>query len=348
MKKFLAFLTVFFLSVSMLSVCFGAPAQPTSRNEEQEMALAQGSRYTPNKEGTFDPYIEKFMKKYDLDEENFAFSYLNLYTNEEYDFNEDKLFPSAGLERLPLCMLYYQMMSEGKLGWNTEIAGSTVNYLVNDALSPENNKEATEKLIDHIGSYSDFKEKIASFSESEFTEQFVSERVLTCGYMKDVVHKMYFDAKNKYGQSFLDDIVYPVRDANEGKYLSKYVLNYSISGVDGTQDDVSAAAAVVGTEQSYVISVFVKSSSAQEIIGQLNKVVCKYNTEVVSGKNGETTTKYTTSLADVPEKDKKSYDGSGFRKPALWISLAMAVLLVTGVLVFLIMKVRENKNLFNK
>ena len=65
-------------------------------------------------------------------------------------------------------------------------------------------------------------------------------------------------------------------------------------------------------------------------------------------KNGETTTKYTTSLADVPEKDKKSYDGSGFRKPALWISLAMAVLLVTGVLVFLIMKVRENKNLFNK
>lgn len=303
--------------------------------------------YVKNSKGTMDPYMKKFREKHSLDKTNFAVTYYNLFTGESYTYNDQKYFDSVNLERLPICMYMYDLTVEGKLSWKDEIGSSTVNYLVKDALSVDNNKKATEILTDYLGGYGKMKGLIAPYSTDEYGNVFRSEKVLNTRYMSDVIKRMYEDARGKFDSSYLDDIVYPIRDVNEGRYFSKYVLNYSVTGVDGKSGDTYGAADVVGTPQSYVLAAFVEAENGEEILADLNKTVCDYNVNVVSGQDGKTTTKYTTSSQDIPDSQKKKYDDS-LINPVAKKLLICAVCAVISVLVVLVLlyrkKTREKYN----
>lgn len=53
--------------------------------------------------------------EYHLDETNFAVSYYNTVTGEEYNWNETAMFTAASTFKLPLNLYYYELQNEGKI-----------------------------------------------------------------------------------------------------------------------------------------------------------------------------------------------------------------------------------------
>ena len=57
--------------------------------------------------------------EYHLDETNFAVSYYNTVTGEEYNWNETAMFTAASTFKLPLNLYYYELQNEGKISGDT-------------------------------------------------------------------------------------------------------------------------------------------------------------------------------------------------------------------------------------
>ena len=69
---------------------------------------------------------DRLRAEYHLDETNFAVSYYNTVTGEEYNWNETAMFTAASTFKLPLNLYYYELQNEGK------ISGDTVQMCIRD------------------------------------------------------------------------------------------------------------------------------------------------------------------------------------------------------------------------
>ena len=62
-------------------------------------------------------------EEYRLTENNFAMGFRSMHDGTEYWYNEDKLFETASLYKLPLNMYFYELEAAGELSPEDKVAG---------------------------------------------------------------------------------------------------------------------------------------------------------------------------------------------------------------------------------
>ena len=102
--------------------------------------------------------------EYHLDEKNFAVSYYNTVTGEEYNWNETAMFTAASTFKLPLNLYYYELQNEGKISGDTVLTegGATLDRCHYLSLV-ESNNELSIAMLYRIGDFRTYKETMRRY-----------------------------------------------------------------------------------------------------------------------------------------------------------------------------------------
>lgn len=197
------------ISIVALLLVFTVMASAVSLDD-----LSQSRFYTT----TAADAIVQFMTENGLNEENFSMAYLNTATGELLSFNENKLMLAASTYKLPLNMLYCDMIADGILTEDTEITAELKKTLREGEELPEG-----AVLIENTDSSS------ATTVDGEAAP--VQYKISRSGIVGELMRKSLVDSDNDTSELLL-------RYAYEGQgydhYLDRIKVygDYDFSGFD--------------------------------------------------------------------------------------------------------------------
>ena len=139
----------------LLVLCLLLSVTPTARAESDDERFAGKS---------WDEIMEEFFQLYQVRAGYCGFGYKNLVTGEEHYHNGDMYLVTASMYKVPLNMIYADMVSKGELDWDTPIYGLPYETLMEGSIIDSNNAYA-ESLWLNIGngSYRTYREIMAPY-----------------------------------------------------------------------------------------------------------------------------------------------------------------------------------------
>lgn len=236
--------------------------------------------------------MEKFITENKLTEDNFAFFYYNIKEERYYFYNETKYFTAASTAKVPVAMLYYDMINEGEISEKTKIkyketcyeegGGSTaatysagefipVNYLLKQSIINSDNT-AVNILINNIG-WTKYRYDMTKYTDEIVPEEFYKNNLISAAYGYDLINYIY-ENQEKY-----QELVEYMKQSSNGEYLKKY-LKCDVAHKYGSYSGYVHDYGIVFSENSdYLIGVFTKNiSNANELIAEMSLKV--YETKI--------------------------------------------------------------------
>ena len=224
--------------------------------------------------------VTALMSSQGLNAGNFSCSYYNTVTGESYDYNANKMMFAASLYKLPLNMYYYEQEAAGKISPNAHYGGYPLSTCHQDSLQYSDNGVSVA-MMHAVGSSQQYKTlmlKYASMSKNDIGREYFSGNYSNSRYMMGVLKYLY-----SHADLFSRAIGY-MDAANPGEYFEKYVAQYKVAQKYGWYEQNLNCAAIVYTQEPYLITAFTKDAKDKaSILGQINKMFCDYNVSHYGG-----------------------------------------------------------------
>ena len=239
---------------------------------------------------TAEEVLKDFMIEKGLNEDEFAVFYYNTNTEEEYIYNGEITFTAASTIKVPLNLLYYDMIASGEMTEDSTLtydssstatgAGSTaydyapgsqipLSYLLEQSIVYSDNT-ATNILISGLGQ-TKYRYMIVEYSDEELPEEFYFANLTTSAFAYDVMRYLY-DNSEKY-----PELLENMKLAAAGEYLELDFDYYSVAHKYGSYDGYVHDYGIVYTPTPYLIGVFTNNvADADEIISELNLLFLQY------------------------------------------------------------------------
>lgn len=250
------------LLASLLSAALLLPALP---------ALAGDS------EDALDAAVAGLFEQYRLADQNFAFGFRALSDGTEYWYNEDKLFETASLYKLPLNMYFYELEASGEIAADEPIYGVPLDFCHEQSLVYSNN-ELSMAMIDWIGDYRQFKDIAFGYTgldDSERNWDYYASGGFSARMMIGMLQTLYSG-----GDTFGQEIEY-LKLAQPGQYLEsgkcelEVAQKYGYEYYDGILN--ICIAGIVYTDEPFLITVLTRGvGNAGELMGQLCDAFAEY------------------------------------------------------------------------
>lgn len=250
------------LLASLLSAALLLPALP---------ALAGDS------EDALDAAVAGLFEQYRLADQNFAFGFRALLDGTEYWYNEDKLFETASLYKLPLNMYFYELEASGEIAADEPIYGVPLDFCHEQSLVYSNN-ELSMAMIDWIGDYRQFKDIAFGYTgldDSERNWDYYASGGFSARMMIGMLQTLYSG-----GDTFGQEIEY-LKLAQPGQYLEsgkcglEVAQKYGYEYYDGILN--ICIAGIVYTDEPFLITVLTRGvGNAGELMGQLCDAFAEY------------------------------------------------------------------------
>ncbi len=322
MKKLICLLAV---------ICLLLPLGLSAAAEESESPEVEGDERFAGK--TWEQVIDEFLEQHYADADSVGLGYYNTVTGEEEYHNPDTYFVAASMFKVPLNMLYCEMVSNGEIDWDTNIWGYSYEYLLEGTIIDSNN-ELAEKLWRAYGvgqnvPYRYYREQIAPYMGEDpdnvdplyyRNNLFTSRQMITCLRLlydnPDRFPRLLDTMKRAEPNRYFLNHPQKVEVAHKyGYVIEDGVLYLNDCGVCYTEDPICLVAFTRGTTQPYAFladycTLMIdyteyqtalrheeeRMRSREEAMQALNPTQSKTNS--TNTDNG------TTATAAVPEDDK--------------------------------------------
>ncbi len=180
--------------------------------------------------------IEAYLKENDIDHEKVSYCITDLKHNIKYSMNEKEEFVAASTYKLPLAMLYYDMVNEGKYDLDTTFTYKSYMHEDGGVISSDygigsqiplkdildimiiySDNDAGHILYENLGGWKEYKEAMQKYTDSISENYYSAENITTANTMNDVVSYLY---KNKANYK---DLITNMKKAEPGEYLDKII-----------------------------------------------------------------------------------------------------------------------------
>ena len=216
--------------------------------------------------------------EYHLDETNFAVSYYNTVTGEEYNWNETAMFTAASTFKLPLNLYYYELQNEGKISGDTVLTegGATLDRCHYLSLV-ESNNELSIAMLYRIGDFRTYKETMRRYftmTDDEIDPKYYQDNYYCTRMMMDALKYLYAHADEfpemlDYMEQSLPRDAYFLHDlADEVTIAHKYRSS------EGAENDTG----IFYTEQPFLLAVYTQSVG-ERIVALAADLAYDYNLE---------------------------------------------------------------------
>ena len=178
-KKFISAFLVMVLTVTVLPEAVFADETGETGAEEYEYTL-DGK--------TWDELIADFYDSHKLKYGYASFGYYNTVTGETHYHDEDRWFIGASIYKLPLGMLYAEMLKNGELTLEDEVRGTKLETLLYGMIVQSSNIYA-ERLWKYRGGYQDMRRDFLKYFDMDAetvddvywrNNHFTARQMLTC------------------------------------------------------------------------------------------------------------------------------------------------------------------------
>ena len=129
-----------------------------------------------------------------LNENSFSMGFYNTVTGESWYYNPDTYFVGGSVYKLPLCMLYTDMLAEGTRQGGDRVGNYTISYAMQLALVNSSN-EAADALVDGLHmNYRTYRQQAAGYSGLDIAslpEAYYSDNAYSPRFMIGVLQHLY-------------------------------------------------------------------------------------------------------------------------------------------------------------
>lgn len=225
--------------------------------------------------------FEAFREEYGLDETNFAVSYYDTVTGEEYNWNETTMMVAASTFKLPLNLYYYELQNEGAISGDTVITegGATLDRCHYLSLV-ESNNELSIAMLYRIGDFRTYKETMRRYftmTDDEIDPKYYQDNYYCTRMMMDALKYLYAHADEF--PEMLDYMRQALpQDAYFLRYLSDEVpIAHKYGSFEGAENDTG----IFYTEEPFLLAVYTQSVG-EEVVAQAAVLAYDYNQEQIA------------------------------------------------------------------
>ena len=264
---------------------------PEIANEQVEETVQATSAEEEVIEETVDTSVEQLIAEIcaenNLNENNFHFFYYNIEEKKYYFYNEDTYFTAASTIKVPVTMLYYDQIAEGKMTledtllYNSddyEAGGGTtaayyspgervpLSHLLEQTIVNSDNT-ALNILMGNLG-YRQCKEELTKYSDIEMPEEFYTSNVASGAYYYDVLQYLYQNVE-KY-----KELIEYMKISSGGEYLKANLPQYDVAHKYGSYSGYVHDYGIIYGENTYLIGVFTNGvANASQLIAEIGEQV---------------------------------------------------------------------------
>lgn len=287
---------------------------------------------------SIDIKLNEFIQEHGLTEENFAISYYNPTTEEQFLFNEKKFFPAGKVWTLPLHMYFCQEESRGTFApprddpyYVYTIGGKTLEECRQKSIF-ENDKETDNQMYREVGTFHQFQATINDrFGHvEEPSRDFLNKRIYSTEFLMNCLRELLRHS-DVYGNLMREFAQVQTSDA-----LNGYSRPYGMIQVRGEADGMICAVANIAAPESYLVAAFVsEAAGGDQILAEINDLICRH-VEEHAGNPGETTApRETVRRSDTDFQISSAKEGPG-AQVLQWVGIAIGGVAVLGLLLWLI------------
>lgn len=246
-----------------------------------------------NEPEQFNKELEKLITNYltnnNISMDNIGIYITNYEENEYYELNSELNYIAASVYKLPLAMIYYEMINDNAIELDTLLTFSEYhyeyggpiaeNYNFGDQISVEillhnmilhSDNSAGHILFENLGGWEAFKILATDYSDTQQDEVFFSENVLNANYINDVLLYLYNN------QSKFETLIEDLGEAEPDNYLNLNNHKLAIQKY-GTYGNALNSAGIVFENSPYSICIFTNIGIDNEyILSDINKIVFDY------------------------------------------------------------------------
>lgn len=291
-KKYKIILSLFIAVLVILVIVLVSVENAKTQDEAIEVYNTTAVEETTTEEAQLEPTesetvknaVQSVMSENALDESNFSFFYYNIDTQEYYFYNEDKYFTAASTVKVPIAMLYYDMINGGEIS-DTDtltytsdcyeagdgLTASTysvssevpINFLLEQSIVNSDNT-AVNILIKNLG-YTNCREMIAEYApDIDFPDDFFTSNI-TCAEYGYTLMSYLYENMDDY-----EALISDMKESSYGEYLKKY-LDVDVAHKYGSYNSCVHDYGIVFDDTTYLIGVYTEDvADAAELIAQIS------------------------------------------------------------------------------
>lgn len=242
---------------------------------------------------TPDQLIEEYLDNHGLDKQSVGFFYQNTVSGAAYMYNGSDLFTGASTIKVPLAMLYTDMILDGKLSYQTTLVYTENDYeagggrtaldnVINSALSVDyllqqsimnSDNTATNILLRNYNRFTKdlFRMDYAAFYPKRYPSAFYSENLISAELMLNVMRSLYQNA-DKY-----ELIIEDMKEAEPDAYFKQLIDDVEIAHKYGLYGNFEHDMGILFTPEPILLGVFTKDIiNSKEVIAELARMMELY------------------------------------------------------------------------
>ncbi len=212
--------------------------------------------------------------------------YYDINSEKSIEINQDKQFVAASTIKVPINMLMYDMIDEGKIDINEKLTFAECDYEEGAGVLQGQDLSKSipiKTLSDYSIKYSDniainmILRKVGNENKYNFIEKVVghptvhSDNNTTAKDSFEILEKLYLNLdKNKYYSTMIETMKNTDCHDRIDKYIPRKIVAHKIGDYGECVNDI----AIVSKDNPYILIVFTKNlTEANEAIAQISKIV---------------------------------------------------------------------------
>ncbi|MDR0890473.1 MAG: hypothetical protein LBM28_07545 [Oscillospiraceae bacterium] len=235
---------------------------------------------------SLDEQMAEFMAQNALDAENFALCYIDTVTGESYSYNEDAFFPVGRVWILPLHMYYYEREARGDYEPEYDEDGYLEEEFTIGGLTLEEcryrsiiggDEKVSAGMRNTLGNFAQYKQLVNDTYGGYDSDLLPDEYFTSNAYNA----KMLITALNYLNvrPEFFGGLTANLRMVQKDDGIAGYSGGYSLVHLRGEEEGVICDLGAVDAQRPYLLACFVKAEKGDEILAQVNDLLCTYNEE---------------------------------------------------------------------
>ena len=214
---------------------------------------------------TWQEIMEEFLAEHHAAPESVACGWCNTVTGEEQYWNGDQYMVSGSMYKVPMNMIFTEMVHNGEIGWNTFIGGYRYEYCLHATIVDSNN-DVAKGMWDYLGGYQPYRHLLAPYMGEDpdtVDEKFYENNFSTPRQM--IYSLKLLTTEPERFPRLIDEML----QAEPNKYFKEREHDYDIAQKYGYWPDPNGwhvalnDCAVIFTEEPVCIVIFIDSVSEQ-------------------------------------------------------------------------------------
>lgn len=217
--------------------------------------------------------IERYLSDRGILSEKFTMGFYDTVTGEEYYYNGDVYMEAGSMFKLPMNMIFSDMVYNGELDWDSTVGNYRLLEGMEQSIVYSSNGVSYSMLTALGKKYQQQREALGRFSEEELDDIFYKENYFTPKYMLSVLKALYTNDGGRY-----DQVIEFMKQASQELYFCYYEQPYTVAHKYGSWDGNLNDSAIIYGPHPMLLVVFTHNIVHDaDTLAQVCRIVCDYS-----------------------------------------------------------------------